>query len=98
MKNDSDLLNECGFLKNDINRLNLEITNILIEQNDDYLEYAKKEEGSKIEKILNKKMEVFFSNLFEVVRHERLLNLLLSLIDPDILKQELYLLMMKKIL
>ena len=43
-------------------------------------------------------MEAFFSNLFEIVRHERLLNLLLSLIDPDILKQDLFLLMMKKIL
>ena len=53
IKNDSDLLNECGFLKNDINRLNLEIRNILMEQNEGYLEYAKKEEGSKIEKILN---------------------------------------------
>ena len=32
-------------------------------------------------------MEVYFSNLFEDVRHERSLILLLSLTDPDILKQ-----------
>ena len=32
-------------------------------------------------------MESYFSNLFEDVRHERSLLLLLSLIDPDILKQ-----------
>ena len=32
-------------------------------------------------------MESYFSNLFEDVRHERSLILLLSLTDPDILKQ-----------
>ena len=32
-------------------------------------------------------MEKFFSNLFEDIRHERLLILYLSLTDPDILKQ-----------
>ena len=32
-------------------------------------------------------MENYFSNLFEDVRHERSLILLLSLTDPDILKQ-----------
>ena len=32
-------------------------------------------------------MEVYFSNLFEDVRHERSVILLLSLTDPDILKQ-----------
>ena len=32
-------------------------------------------------------MEAFFSTLFEDVRHERSLILLLSLTDPDILKQ-----------
>ena len=32
-------------------------------------------------------MEQYFSNLFEDVRHERSLILLLSLTDPDILKQ-----------
>ena len=32
-------------------------------------------------------MEAYFSNLFEDVRHERSLILLLSLTDPDILKQ-----------
>ena len=32
-------------------------------------------------------MESYFSNLFEDVRHERSLILLLSLLEPDILKQ-----------
>ena len=32
-------------------------------------------------------MESYFSNLFEDVRHERSLILLLALTDPDILKQ-----------
>ena len=32
-------------------------------------------------------MEQYFSNLFEDNRHERSLILILSLIDPDILKQ-----------
>ena len=32
-------------------------------------------------------MEAYFSNLFEDVRHERSLILLLSLVEPDILKQ-----------
>ena len=32
-------------------------------------------------------MEAYFSNLFEDVRHERSLILLLSLVEPSILKQ-----------
>ena len=32
-------------------------------------------------------MEAFFSNLFEDIRYERPLILLLSLVEPDILKQ-----------
>ena len=32
-------------------------------------------------------MEAYFSNLFEDVRHERSIILILSLTDPDILKQ-----------
>ena len=32
-------------------------------------------------------MEAYFSNLFEYVRHERSLKFLLSVTDPDILKQ-----------
>ena len=35
-------------------------------------------------------MEQYFSNLFEDIRHERSLILLLSLTDPDILKQSKY--------
>ena len=32
-------------------------------------------------------MEAYFSNLFEDIRYERALILLLSLVEPDILKQ-----------
>ena len=32
-------------------------------------------------------MEQYFSNLFDDIRHERFLILLLSLLEPDILKQ-----------
>ena len=53
-KTDNDLLTECGFLKDDINRLILEFKNILMEQNEEYLDYIKNEEESIIEKILKK--------------------------------------------
>ena len=55
--------------------------------NEEYLDHIKIKEESIIERILNKCMEQFFSNLFEDIRHERSLILLLSLIDPDILRQ-----------
>ena len=41
-------------MENDINRLSVEFENILLEQNEDYLKYFKKEEESIIEKILKK--------------------------------------------
>ena len=58
----------------------------MIEQNEEYLDYIKNEEESINEKILNKEMEAYFSNLFEDVRHERSLILLVSLTDQDILR------------
>ena len=58
-----------------------------MEQNEEYLVYNKNEEESIIENVLNKEIEACFSNLFEDVRHERSLILLLSPTDPDILKQ-----------
>ena len=54
IKNDKALITECGFLKDDIIRLNLEFKNILMEQNEEYLDYIKNEEESIIEKISNK--------------------------------------------
>ena len=38
IKNDGDSINECGFLKSDINRLCLEYKNILMEQNEEFSE------------------------------------------------------------
>ena len=54
IQSDKTLLKEIGFSKNDINLLKLDFKNILTEQNEDYLDYIKNEEESKIEKILNK--------------------------------------------
>ena len=50
--NDVDLLLERGYLKNDINGLCLEFKKILLEQNEDYLDYIKDQEQAIIEKIL----------------------------------------------
>ena len=54
IKNDVNMLYECGFLKGDINCLYKEFKNILLELNEDYLYHIKNEEEAKIEKILNK--------------------------------------------
>ena len=54
IKNDDDLLKECGFLKSDINRLIKECKNILTEQNEEYLDYTKNQEESVVERFLNK--------------------------------------------
>ena len=54
IKNDVNFLNECGFLKGDINFLYKEFKNILLELNEDYLDHIKNQEESIIEKILNK--------------------------------------------
>ena len=54
IQNDKNLLQEIGFTKNDIIRLNLEFKNILIEEHEDYLDYIKNEEESIIERILDK--------------------------------------------
>ena len=53
IQNDKDLLEECGFLKNHIKRLNKEFKNILKEQNEEYLNHIKNEEESIIERFLN---------------------------------------------
>ena len=53
-QNDKTFLKEIGFSRNDINLLNLEFKSILIEQNEEYLDYIKNEEESIIEKILNR--------------------------------------------
>ena len=54
IKNDEDLLNECGYLKNGNNRLNLEFRIILMEQNEEHLDCIKNEEESLFENILKK--------------------------------------------
>ena len=54
IKNDVSLLYECGFLKGDIHYLYKKFKNILLELNQEYLDYIKNEEESIIEMILNK--------------------------------------------
>ena len=44
-RTDVDFLNECGFLKVDINRLCLEFKTIVLEQNEEYLDYIKMKEN-----------------------------------------------------
>ena len=86
-KNDVNFLYECGFLKGDIKFLYKEFKQILLELNEEYLDHIKIQEEAIIEKILNKEMEQYFNTIFEDIRHERSLILLLPLTDPDILKQ-----------
>ena len=54
IKNHVNFLYECGFLKGDINFLYKEFQNILLEMNEDYLDYIKNQEESILEKFLNK--------------------------------------------
>ena len=54
IQNDEDLLRECGFLKNDIIRLNKEIKTTFMEQNEEHLDHIRNQKESNIEKSLNK--------------------------------------------
>ena len=56
IQNDKNLLRETGFIKNDINRLNLEFKNFLTKEYEEYLEYVKnkEEENRDLETFLNK--------------------------------------------
>ena len=91
IKNDVNFLYECGFLKGDINFLYKEFKNILLELNDEYLDHIKNQEESILEKFLNKSMEAYFNTIFESIVYERSLILLLSLVEPDILRQSKFL-------
>ena len=53
-ENAGDLSRECGYLENDINSLYKKFKNILVEQNEDFLDYIKNEEENVIERNLNK--------------------------------------------
>ena len=54
IKNDVNFLDECGFLKGDINFLYKEFKNILLELNEEYLDHTKSQEKSSFENFLNK--------------------------------------------
>ena len=71
IKNDVDILHECGFLENDFTHLCKEFEKTLIEQNEQNTDFIETEEESVIEEILmNKYLEKKFSTLFQDVRHE----------------------------
>ena len=91
IQNDKNLLKVIGFSKNEINLLNLEFKNILLEEFENYLNYVKDQEESLLEKFLNKRMEAYFNTIFEDIRYERSLILLLSLVELDILRQSKFL-------
>ena len=44
IQNEKDFVKEFGVLKNDIHRSGLEFKNILMEENEEYLDYIKNEE------------------------------------------------------
>ena len=54
IKNDSDLLKECGVLKSDINRSNKKFKITLVEQNEEYLDFIRNQEESLFEKVFKK--------------------------------------------
>ena len=53
-KKDVDSFKGFGFLEKDIDRLRLEVKQILLEQNDDYLDHIKDQEDSNFDRSLNK--------------------------------------------
>ena len=87
IQSDKNLIKENGFGKKEINLLNLDFKNIFIEAYDEYLDFVKIEEESLLERFSNKQMEAYFNTIFEDVRHERSLILILSLTEPDILER-----------
>ena len=76
----------CFSKQKDTNWLCVEFSRSLKEQNEDYLDYKKNEEESIFEEILLIKKENYYANLFEDVKNERSLILLLPIINPDIKK------------
>ena len=89
-QNDKDFLREVGFSESDFNRLNLEFKNILMEEHEEYLEYVKDLEDSFVERFLNKQLGTFFVTILEDVRQERSPILLLNLVEPDMIKQNIF--------
>ena len=87
IKNDTDILTECCFLKIDVNRLCIDFEKILIEQNEDNLDYVKYGEETILKKILDIQMERLFATIFEDVSHDRSKFLIRLLTNPDISKQ-----------
>ena len=77
IQKNKDLLHEIGFKERYIIQLKLEFKNVLIEQHEEYLDFIKNGEETIIEKFLNKETK-------DII-HKRLLLLLLSLTDLDIL-------------
>ena len=73
--------------KNDINRLCREFLKNILQQNGEYLDFIEDQEESIIESILKQILEQIFTAMFEDVKHVGTLVLLLSLTDPEKIKQ-----------
>ena len=54
IKDDKNLLKDVGFSNDDINQLSFYFKNVLLEEYENYLEYIKNEEESRIGRFLNK--------------------------------------------
>ena len=54
IQNDKHLLEECGFLKTDINRLSKKYKNTLMELYEEYIDHNKNQEDLVIERFLGK--------------------------------------------
>ena len=67
IKNVADILEDCRYLKNDINRFCLECKIKLLEQNGEYLEDLDNEKESILEKILNKSMEQYLLQCLKIL-------------------------------
>ena len=61
-----------------------------MKENEEILQYVKNEEEPVFEENLKKEMEACFTTVCGDVRHERSLTLILSLTDPDIIKQSTF--------
>ena len=70
-KNDVDRLKSVVFLEKIFIRLCLEFKFILMEQDEDYLDYIKNQDEYILEMTLNRYMEAYFATTFEDVRFER---------------------------
>ena len=65
---------------------------VIIMQNENYIDYIEDEEETNLERFLKRQLNgEIFCNFFEDLRHENSLMFLVSITDPDMLKQTRFL-------